>query len=182
MSSPRQQRDFYQRLLCHENASQEEIELSFKRLAMKHHPDRGGEEGDMKAINEAYEVLRDRRTRALYDSMRRQIRAAPIIPYRPEVRSETTRGWIAGTLILVSLGTFLLLLSRFQALEIAYVLLTTGLLLILIGLIMARTAIAQSRRHTTIGHSRKYIWFQETFFWAFVGGVIYATYFVFTGI
>jgi len=45
-------------ILClNENASQEEIKKSYRKLAMKHHPDKGGNETTFKKINEAYDNL-----------------------------------------------------------------------------------------------------------------------------
>ena len=38
-------------------ASEEEIKKAFRKLAMKHHPDRGGDEAEFKRIKEAYEAL-----------------------------------------------------------------------------------------------------------------------------
>jgi DnaJ-class molecular chaperone len=40
------------------SASQEEIKQAFKKLAMKHHPDRGGKSSDFNAVVLAYEKLR----------------------------------------------------------------------------------------------------------------------------
>jgi DnaJ-domain-containing protein 1 len=39
-------------------ASRREIEQRFRRLAMRHHPDRGGDQADFLVISEAVEVLR----------------------------------------------------------------------------------------------------------------------------
>lgn len=41
-----------------EGVSTKEIKLSYRRLAMLHHPDRGGDAEKLQAINEAMEVLR----------------------------------------------------------------------------------------------------------------------------
>ena len=41
------------------NATAEEIKRAFKKKAMQHHPDRGGDEAEFKKINEAYAVLSD---------------------------------------------------------------------------------------------------------------------------
>ena len=41
-----------------EGASEKEIKKAYQRLAMKHHPDRGGDEAEFKAINEAYDNLK----------------------------------------------------------------------------------------------------------------------------
>lgn len=66
-------RDFYQVLGVAKNASDEDIKKAYRKLAMKHHPDRN--QGDaakdaevkFKEVKEAYEVLSDSEKRAAYD-------------------------------------------------------------------------------------------------------------------
>lgn len=64
-------RDYYDILGVTREASEADLKSAFRKLAMKHHPDRNP--GDDKAehlfkeINEAYEVLRDPDKRAAYD-------------------------------------------------------------------------------------------------------------------
>jgi molecular chaperone DnaJ len=64
-------RDYYEILGVPKNASNDEIKKSYRRLAMKHHPDRntgdGDAEGRFKEAKEAYEVLSDSNRRATYD-------------------------------------------------------------------------------------------------------------------
>lgn len=49
-------------------ATEEEITAAYRKLAMKHHPDReGGSEETFKRIKHAYDVLSDRVRRAAYD-------------------------------------------------------------------------------------------------------------------
>jgi molecular chaperone DnaJ len=60
-------RDYYEALGVSKNASADEIKKAYRRLAVKHHPDRGGDETDFKEINEAYEVLKDSSKRQRYD-------------------------------------------------------------------------------------------------------------------
>ncbi|SVB96927.1 uncharacterized protein METZ01_LOCUS249781, partial [marine metagenome] len=64
-------RDYYEVLGADQGATQENLKKSFRRLAMKYHPDRNS--GDPKAeqkfkeAKEAYDVLSDARKRAAYD-------------------------------------------------------------------------------------------------------------------
>lgn len=49
------------------NASQEEIRKAYRKLAMTHHPDKGGDAETFKNIQKAYETLSDPELRAQYD-------------------------------------------------------------------------------------------------------------------
>ena len=65
-------RDYYEVLGVSKSASADEIKKSYRRLAMKHHPDRNkdgdsGSETKFKEAKEAYEVLKDPEKRAAYD-------------------------------------------------------------------------------------------------------------------
>ena len=64
-------RDYYEVLGVSKSASADEIKKAYRRLAMKHHPDRNKDddasEGKFKEVKEAYEVLRDSDKRAAYD-------------------------------------------------------------------------------------------------------------------
>ncbi|MDH3647411.1 MAG: molecular chaperone DnaJ [Gammaproteobacteria bacterium] len=65
------QRDLYEVLEVARNATDAEIKKAYRRLAMKHHPDRNLDdteaEASFKEIKMAYEVLSDQRKRAAYD-------------------------------------------------------------------------------------------------------------------
>ncbi len=60
-------RDYYEVLGVSKTASADEIKKAFRRLAVEHHPDRGGDEAKFKELNEAYEVLKDTDKRKRYD-------------------------------------------------------------------------------------------------------------------
>lgn len=65
------QRDYYEVLGVAKNASDQEVKKSYRRLAMKHHPDRNPDnkeaESKFKEAKEAYEVLSNQQKRAAYD-------------------------------------------------------------------------------------------------------------------
>jgi molecular chaperone DnaJ len=64
-------RDYYEVLGVSKNASDAELKKSFRRMAMKFHPDRNPDnaaaEEHFKEAKEAYDVLSDQRKRAAYD-------------------------------------------------------------------------------------------------------------------
>lgn len=64
-------KDFYAILELSKTATEDEIKKSYRRLALKYHPDKNkepGAEAKFKAIAEAYEVLSDKKKRELYDA------------------------------------------------------------------------------------------------------------------
>ena len=60
--------DYYSRLGVNKQASPEEVKKAYKKLAMQHHPDRGGDQTTFQKINEAYDTLKDPAKRQRYDS------------------------------------------------------------------------------------------------------------------
>lgn len=66
-----EKRDYYEVLNINKNAGDEEIKRAYRKLAMQYHPDRnpGDKQAEekFKEASEAYEVLRDREKRQIYD-------------------------------------------------------------------------------------------------------------------
>ena len=60
-------RDYYEVLGVNKNASEADLKKAYRRMAMKHHPDRSGDEVMFKEVKEAYEVLSDPQKRMAYD-------------------------------------------------------------------------------------------------------------------
>jgi curved DNA-binding protein len=66
-------KDYYETLGLEPGAGDTEIKSAYRRLARKYHPDvskEAGAEDKFKAVNEAYEALRDPQKRAAYDRLR----------------------------------------------------------------------------------------------------------------
>merc|ERR1719215_1041789 len=58
---------FYKALEVEKNATHAEIKKAYRKLAVKHHPDKGGDPEKFKEITQAYEVLSDADKRSTYD-------------------------------------------------------------------------------------------------------------------
>eukprot|EP00638_Chattonella_subsalsa_P005199 CAMPEP_0117754360 /NCGR_PEP_ID=MMETSP0947-20121206/12784_1 /TAXON_ID=44440 /ORGANISM="Chattonella subsalsa, Strain CCMP2191" /LENGTH=414 /DNA_ID=CAMNT_0005573437 /DNA_START=156 /DNA_END=1400 /DNA_ORIENTATION=+ len=58
---------FYEILGVSKDASESEIKKAFRKLALKNHPDKGGDPEKFKTITRAYEVLSDEEKRKTYD-------------------------------------------------------------------------------------------------------------------
>jgi curved DNA-binding protein len=67
--------NYYQILGVDKSASEEEIKKAYRRLAMKHHPDRGGDQSQFQKIQEAYSVLGDQEKRQQYDNPQPQFQS-----------------------------------------------------------------------------------------------------------
>lgn len=57
----------YETLGVEKTADEKEIKKAFRKLAVKHHPDKGGDEAKFKEISAAHEILSDKEKRAKYD-------------------------------------------------------------------------------------------------------------------
>jgi len=61
-------KDYYEILGVSKNASTDEIKKAYRKMAMKHHPDKGGDQEKFKELSEAYAVLSDPQKKQMYDS------------------------------------------------------------------------------------------------------------------
>ena len=59
--------DYYKVLGVEKSASQDDIKRAYKKLALKYHPDKGGDQEKFKEANEAYQTLSDSQKRSQYD-------------------------------------------------------------------------------------------------------------------
>ena len=60
--------DHYETLGVSKDANQQDIKKAYRKLASKHHPDKGGDQEQFKRIQGAYEILSDPNKRAQYDN------------------------------------------------------------------------------------------------------------------
>jgi len=67
--------DYYSVLGVERTSTQAEIKQAYRKLAMKHHPDRGGNASTLTLINEAYETLGNEVKRAEYDTPQTNFRS-----------------------------------------------------------------------------------------------------------
>src|ERR671938_579009 len=93
------EKDYYTILGAGREASREEIERRYKRLAQRHHPDRGGDEEEMKSINEAWRILGNADARRAYDAGRartREVYRAHAPVSSPAAQADPVSGRIVG--------------------------------------------------------------------------------------
>jgi len=60
--------NYYDILGLSRQATPQEIKAAYRKLAMAHHPDRGGDESTFQKISQAYETLNDANKRSAYDN------------------------------------------------------------------------------------------------------------------
>lgn len=183
MSQLDSNKDYYGVLGVDKDASQIEIDRQYKRQAAVHHPDRGGSEEQMKSLNEAYGVLKDRSLRRSYDvGRRRPVTSQGFTPVTtPTAREVGVLGHCLSALLCLIAGVFLLLLVRFQWIVFLWPLAIVALLVLGFGVMLARSAMVavNASLHNTNplkGHTR----LQEVAFWLATLSAVYGLYVVMT--
>ncbi len=85
--------NYYHLLEIPKDATLDQIKKAYRRLALQHHPDKGGDENYFKQISEAYQILSDTNLRAQYD----QSQPLPQIELIPalNVFHECFRQWLS---------------------------------------------------------------------------------------
>lgn len=84
--------DLYALLQVDASASAAEIRAAFRRLALRHHPDRSpGSQARMVALNRAYALLRDPERRRQYDAWRAAAVHDPTASSRPAATAPSQR-------------------------------------------------------------------------------------------
>lgn len=184
------EKDYYRVLGASDDAPREEIGRRYKRRAAELHPDRGGNEDEMKDLNEAYRVLGDSSAREAYDARRRSRIArdndavtefasassndAPFVPVSsPAAHADAVWGRAAGAGLTIFLGLVLLFLVRTHYVVFLFPLALLAFALVFFGVWMAHAAMAYAREQFAPTHfARRSAWAQEMVFWsAVVGGV-----------
>ena len=176
-------KDYYGILGVDKDASRLEIDRQYKRQAAKHHPDRGGNEEQMKSLNEAYGVLKDKSLRSSYDAGRQSTRMAPGFARvtTPTARDVGVFGHCLSALFCLIAGMFLLLLVRFQWIWFLWPLGILALFVLCFGVLLARSAMVAVDASLPVsnpvkGHTR----LQETAFWMVIVSGAYGLYLVMT--
>ena len=182
MSDAGRERDHYSVLGAGEDEARAEIERRYKRLARQHHPDRGGDEEEMKAVNEAWRVLGNDESRRAYDAGRSRPRPrAPYAAYTPasspSARADPVSGRIVGAALCLFVGLVLLFLVKAHYVVFLWPLALLALGVVAFGVLMAHGALAFARERVGAANPvRRHVWAQELFFWASVAGGGYGVY------
>ena len=184
MSEFETKRDYYDILGADAGSSGRDLERLYKRMAARCHPDKGGNEEEMKSLNEAYHVLRNRETRREYDAQRIKRSQAPFIPRRsPTAQDVGLFGHGLSALLCLIAGLFVLFLVRLQWLFFLWPLLILAVLVILFGILMARNAMRALNASLPLSNRfRRYTRLQEALFWIAVMGSGYGLYLLLTAI
>ncbi|MDT5272530.1 MAG: molecular chaperone DnaJ [Acidobacteriota bacterium] len=175
------ERDPYATLGAGREEARAEIERRYKRLARTHHPDRGGDEEEMKAVNEAWRVLGDADARRDYDARHPRIVSTTYAGHRPVsspgAQADPVSGRIVGALLCLFAGLVLLFLVKAHYVVFLWPLALLGFGVVLFGILMAHGALTFAREQVKPGHpARRLVWAQEVFFWACVAGGGYGVY------
>lgn len=178
-------KDYYSILGADEDATPGEIDRLYKRRAVKHHPDRGGDEEEMKTLNEAYGVLKDEATRNAYDAERQQQPfAEPFVEYEPSYASRSTEADVISgrgveAFFCLIAGVILLILVRAHWMRFLWPLGILAVFVIIAGVLMARSVMLALRGTLRLSHpARRYTKVQEALFWSAVFGGGYGLYLV----
>ena len=104
---PRRMTDYYERLGVSRDAGDAAIKKAYRSLALRHHPDKGGDPEAFKLYAEAYAVLSDPEKRRVYDATGSADLAGLDVGYR--IREERRK---AGVVVPDSWMVMLWLLSQ----------------------------------------------------------------------
>jgi DnaJ domain len=182
MQNPDMEKDYYSILGAAKTASQEEIEHLYKRLAMRHHPDRGGDAEEMKAINEAYRVLGNAAKRRAYHSRQQQIDdtlSAVEPPMSPPsaLMPDTVSGRLVRALFFLLAGLVFLFLVRIYYIRFMWPIFVVAAFVVIFGVWKVHAVMVFAQNRLAPSHPVcRYQWIQEIVFWFLVCGGTYGIY------
>ncbi len=177
-------KDYYRVLGATEDATARELERLYKRLAARRHPDKGGTEEEMKALNEAYAVLRDDSTRRQYDAQRLQPVERSFAPgVAPAAKEIGLLGHGLSAFFCLLIGLFLLFLVRFQWIWFLWPLAILAVFVIFFGIMMARSTMRAASDSLPLSNLvRRHTRLQEAIFWLAVIAGCYGIYLLLTSV
>jgi len=176
---PTPERDYYQVLGVDEAATKAEIDRQYKREAARHHPDLGGNEEQMKSLNEAYAVLKDQSLRNDYDRTRISFsRARSFVPVTtPTAQDVGVLGHCLTSLLCLMAGFFLLVLVRISWIWFLWPLGILAVCVLGFGVLMARSAmLAVVNSLPAESRWKKHTRLEEVAFWCVIVTSVYGLY------
>jgi hypothetical protein len=186
MSEAERSKDYYAILGAQEDATRGEIDRLYRRKAVQHHPDRGGNEEEMKSLNEAYRVLKDETARRAYDVERQAEPEAAPFPHEdlntpkyasPGAKLDAITHQIGAASLFLLLGLVLLFIVRFQYVIFLWPLALLAGCMIVVGIVQAHAVMGEIRKSLSLDHpARRYVAAQEAAFWTVIGGGVYGVY------
>jgi DnaJ-like protein len=169
MSQFDSRKDYYEILGANERTSPGDLERLYKRMAARRHPDKGGSEEEMKSLNEAYSVLRNKETRNEYDAQRVKPGVGFIPVSSPTAQDVGLLGQGLSAFFCLLSGLFLLFLVRIQWIRFLWPLAILAVMVILFGIIMARNAMRARNASLPVSNRfRRHTRLQEGIFWTLV--------------
>jgi hypothetical protein len=177
MSNFDSKKDYYKILGANERTTPRDLERLYKRMAARRHPDRGGSEEEMKSLNEAYSILKDKETKDEYDAQRARpsVRFVPVTT--PTASDVGLLGQGLSAFFILLIGLFLLFLVRLQWIRFLWPLALLAVGVILFGVLMARSAMrAMNASLPASNPFRRYTRLQEAVFWSVVIAGGYGVY------
>jgi len=176
-------KDYYEILGANERTSSRDLERLYKRMAARRHPDKGGSEEEMKSLNEAYGVLRNKETRREYDAQRMKPAVSFVPVSSPAARDVGLWGQGLSAFFCTLIGLFLLFLVRLQWIRFLWPLAVLAVLVILFGIMMARNAMRALNTSLPVSNPlRRHTGVQEAIFWSVVVGGGYGVYLLLTAV
>jgi hypothetical protein len=183
MSQSDSQKDYYEILGANQRTSPRDLERLYKRMAARRHPDKGGNEEEMKSLNQAYSVLRNQQTRSEYDARRMKPAVAVVPVSRPSAQDVGLMGHGLSAFFCILGGLFLLFLVRLQWMLFLFPLAVLAVLVTAFGIMMARSAMHAINASLPVSNPlRRHTRAQEAMFWIGVLAGSYGVYVVLTWI